>query len=190
MKIGFDFDKVFVDYPPFVPETLINYCYRYGMRLVKQSKGLSYRVPGSFEKQFRLLTHADILRPPIKRNISALGKIVKNKKHKTYLVSSRYDFLEKKSNHLLKKYKLLPLFDKVFFNFDCQQPHKFKEQILRREKINIYIDDDIELLNYLAKKLPKISFFWITDNIEKNTSSHITPIQNLNIFYRNYLKNK
>ncbi|PIT89260.1 MAG: hypothetical protein COU27_01255, partial [Candidatus Levybacteria bacterium CG10_big_fil_rev_8_21_14_0_10_36_7] len=76
MKIGFDFDKVIVDYPPIVPASFINFCYRYGVvPLGRNSTGFSYRIPGALEQKLRLLTHFQLLRPPIKKNIDVIKKI-------------------------------------------------------------------------------------------------------------------
>src|SRR5690606_10478191 len=104
-----------------------------------------------------------------------------------FLVSGRFSFLEDKTEKLLTRYTLKKYFEGIYFNFGNKQPHKFKEAVLKSEKVSIFIDDDIELLEYLAKKLTKVSFFWITKE-KKYTSSHITPIPDLNTFYLRYLK--
>ena len=90
-KIGFDFDKVFVDYPPFVPTTIIDLLYK------KKNGHLTYRYPGSFEKQIRILSHHHLLRSPIKINIKALAQIAKNEDVETYVISSRFSFLKKRT---------------------------------------------------------------------------------------------
>ena len=109
MNIGFDFDKVFVNYPPGIPNKLIDYLYKGHLALMKgktKNVTLSYRYPGTIEQKIRMLSHAKILRPAIIENINALKKISQLKNCKTYLVSSRYGFLKSKTEEWLEKEKI------------------------------------------------------------------------------------
>src|SRR5690242_16369545 len=99
-KIAFDFDRVFVDYPPFIPTTIIDFLYK------KKNGHLTYRYPGSIEKQIRILSHHNMLRSPIKSNIQALSKISENTDADLFVVSSRFSFLKKRTEEWNKKNKL------------------------------------------------------------------------------------
>src|SRR5690554_3979395 len=103
-RIGFDFDKIFVSYPPFVPDFLIDYLYK------KRNGKLKYRYPGYFEKHLRILSHTFIFRPPLKNNIDALKKISSDKKNSIYLISSRFSFLQKKTENWLKRTSIAKYF--------------------------------------------------------------------------------
>lgn len=184
MKIGFDFDKVFIDYPSLVPYSFIDFLYKgkgYFNNPNKNGK-MQYRYPGILEQKIRIFTHYPIFRPLIKSNYNALKRISKDKSIKTYLISSRYGFLKSRTGKLLDKYKFKKYFDDVYFNFDNKQPHIFKEQIIKKLKINIYVDDDIHLSLYLAKKMPSLHIYWINDKrkIPVNLPTNLTPIKNLN----------
>lgn len=190
MRIGFDFDKVFVDYPPLVPDRLVNYFYRYGFHFrTKKNSRLVYRVPGKFEEKIRLLTHFSFLRPALSENVSILRKVAKDKKNRVFLVSGRFGFLKDKTDELLKRDRLERLFKGIYFNFDNGQPHTFKEKILRKHKISAYVDDDLELLRYLSAKLPFVTFFWITPrNDIVVRRKNIIKIKTLVDFYEWYKK--
>ncbi|HVZ12768.1 MAG TPA: hypothetical protein VG965_07100 [Patescibacteria group bacterium] len=178
-KIGFDFDKVFVDYPPFVPDFMIDYLYK------KKNSHLSYRMPGAFEKQIRVFSHHNFFRPAIKTNIDSLSKILKKGNIEAYIVSSRFSFLKSRTNAWIKTNKLSNLFKKMYFNFDDKQPHIFKEEVLRNENIDKFIDDDLDLLRYLSKRNPKIEFFWLSQyGNELSLPKNITHIKNLNEFVK------
>lgn len=184
MTIGFDFDKVFIDYPPFIPYALVDFLYKGSTIFRKNSKKnnfLHYRFPGLFEQKIRILSHHTLFRPPIKSNITILKKISDKKNGKTYLVSSRFGFLKKQTNTLLEKYKLNKYFDGIYFNYGNRQPHIFKEQTIRKLKLDIYIDDDLDLSFYLSKKIPELTIFWVRDGRKKVTSlpSNIIPIKDL-----------
>lgn len=162
--MGFDFDKVFIDYPPFIPYVLIDFLYKGSAVFKNKSEkkiALHYRFPGVIEQKVRILSHFPIFRQPIQKNIETLKTISSNKKNKTYLVSSRYGFLRERTDILINKYKLKKYFKEIHFNYENQQPHIFKEATIRSLKIDTYIDDDLDLSLYLSKKLPKLKIFWI-----------------------------
>ncbi|MEN9407220.1 MAG: hypothetical protein RLZZ455_436, partial [Candidatus Parcubacteria bacterium] len=62
MNIGFDLDKVLVNYPPLIPDGLIDRLYK------KKIKGeLVYRFPSKPEQRIRKISHLSFLRPKIKK---------------------------------------------------------------------------------------------------------------------------
>lgn len=175
MKIGFDFDKVFIDYPPFFPAKLIDTLYK------KRDNGvLLYRIPSYPEQLVRKASHLPFLRPLIKENYDILKRIPKTK-NKIYLVSSRYKFLKNETDRLIKKYQLDKIFDKMYFNFENKQPHLFKEKILKELNLDMYVDDDLSLLKHVAKSNPKTKFFWLNHTGQiKKLPKNIIEIKKLN----------
>ena len=166
MNIGFDLDRVLINYPPFVPAKLIDLLYK------EKSNGLlKYRIPSKPEQYFRLLTHLSILRPPITENIAFI-KLPKTNNSKYYLISSRFGFLKRRTQSLIQKYNLNSIFNGMFFNFENKQPHLFKNETIKKLKLDRYIDDDLSLLKYLSKKNPNTKFYWLnktkTGEIDKN----------------------
>ena len=143
--IGFDFDKVFVDYPPLVPAKIIDFLYK------KKNGKLSYRFPNSFEQKIRILSHYPIFRRPIKNNVKILGLLFDNK-HELHLISSRFSFLEKRTKAWLEKNNFSKFFRDTHFNFEDHQPHLFKSGVIHKLRIEKFVDDDLDLLNFLAKK--------------------------------------
>lgn len=191
MIIGFDFDKVFINYPPFVPGSLIDFLYK-GRSHFRRKNGkdkLTYRFPGFIEQKLRTFSHAPVFRHPITKNIDALKKIVKKKKYKTYLVSSRFGFLRKRTEDLLEEKRLSQYFTGVHFNYNNMQPHEFKEQTIRKLKIDTYIDDDLELATYLSEKIPHLKVFWINGGKHKKNKvpKKIIAISDIDEFLEKYL---
>ncbi len=154
-RIGFDLDKVFIDYPPLVPDGLIDHLYR------KKANGtLLYRMPSRPEQFIRQLSHASYLRPPIVPNIKFLKSLSKQK-YELYLISSRFGFLQKQTLSLMNHLGLDLIFDAMYFNFNNLQPHTFKNQTLKELSLDIYVDDDIHLLKYVARENKKTKLFWL-----------------------------
>ncbi len=183
-SIGFDFDKIFVDYPPLIPDFIIDKLYK------KKNHKLTYRFPSYFEQQLRIASHIIFLRQPLINNINALSKISGDKNMDIYLISGRFGFLKKQTNQWLKKYRIDRFFKKTFFNFNNEQPHLFKDRVLKDLGIEKFIDDDLDLLTHLAINNPKSEFYWLSKkNLQKTTylPKNITQINDLNQFIEKHL---
>jgi len=147
-KIAFDLDGVLADKPPLVPKALLEYLFR-----GKTKKYLHYRYPkAKAEINLRKFSHFYLFRPPIKRNIVFLKRI-KEAGAKVYLVSSRYSFLKEETRIWLKKRGLANTFEEIFLNLKDEQPHLFKEKVLREIKPDFYLEDDRSVVDYLKRKI-------------------------------------
>ncbi len=189
MNIGFDLDKIFIDYPPFVSPRVMDKLYK------KKDNGvLLYRIPSYPEQLLRRASHMPFLRPAIKQNLEFLRRISK-KDNKLYLISSRFKFLEKRTAKLIKRYELDQIFDEMFFNYANFQPHIFKQEIINNLNLDIYVDDDLSLIRHAAKTNVKTKFFWLNTFGEKHilpqnifeisTLEEIFKLQNQKSEYRN-----
>lgn len=173
MKIGFDLDKVFVDYPLFIPDALIDRLYK---RKIKNE--LFYRIPAKPEQLLRQVSHYHGFRAPITENIFFLHSLPK-KKYTLFLISSRFGFLEKQTYSLLKTIGIDKVFKGMYFNFSNEQPHLFKERVLKKLALDIYIDDDLQLLEHVSKTNKKTKFFWLHKANKVKPPDNIVPINHL-----------
>lgn len=183
MIVGFDFDKVFIDYPPLLPYSFVDFLYK-GTSVFAKKNGkemlLHYRFPGRVEQKIRILSHFPIFRQPIKKNLTVLKSISSDNKNKAYLVSSRFGFLRKRTEILLDKYRIRKHFDGIYFNYKNLQPHIFKEQTIRALEIDTYIDDDLDLSLYLARRIPTLTIYWIrSGNRDIKLPDNIIAIKDL-----------
>jgi len=184
-RIGIDFDKVLVNYPPFIPGFFIEKLYK------KKNGKLSYRFPGKLEQKIRALSHLHQLRKPISKNIETLKKLPNNKDIELYLISSRFSFLKKRTNEWFEKNNISKLFKGKFFNYENEQPHLFKNRIIKKNLITDFLDDDLDLLLFLSSHNPKINFYWVASKkIATSLPKNIRQIKSLEEFRTNYLINK
>jgi hypothetical protein len=162
IKIGFDLDGVIIGKPPFMSKYLME-------RLVrKKDHGLAYRFPQSkIERCIRWLSHLPPLRPPIKKNIKLIHELYKSKNYELYVVSSRYSFLEGRTKEWFKYYRLRELFKEIYINLKDEQPHIYKEKMIKKLKLNVFIDDDRPLLEYLKKRLKNVDLVFVEEQEEK-----------------------
>ena len=183
MRIGFDFDKIFIDYPPLLPTVWFDKFYKQ-----KDNGVLLYRIPSYPEQLLRKMLHLPFLRPPINENLTFLKGISKEK-NKLYLISSRYKFLKPETNRLVKKYHLDKIFDELYFNFGNQQPHLFKNDIIKKLHLDLYVDDDLSLIQHVATDNPQTTFFWLNHHTgKKPLARNIFEIKQLPEMLRKHKK--
>lgn len=168
MIIGFDFDKIFINTPPFLPDSIVDLLYKGGSHFKKGKKAeeLHYRIPNTIEQKIRIISHYPPFRQPLKENIAALNTLCKNKNLRLFLISSRFSFLNKRTDTLLKKYQLNNCFEKIYFNYKNEQPHLFKLKMIKDLNINVYVEDDIDLVLFLADKMHDLKIFWLSKRKE------------------------
>ena len=175
MNIGFDLDGIFIDKPPFVPRGLIERLYR-----GPQNHELKYRFPSTrFEQEVRRFSHHSFLRPRISRNIQFLNHFSKNPKNKIYLISSRFSFLKQRTEKVIQKYKFDKIFNGVFFNFEDRQPHIFKNEVIKKLKLDLFADDDLPLLNFLSEQNQQVVFYWFNRDQKARLKKNLFAITQL-----------
>jgi hypothetical protein len=179
MNIGFDLDKVFINFPPLVPSGVIDYLYKN-----KGAKKLSYRYPSRIEKIIRIFSHHPIFRSPIAENLNYVRKLNSKNNNKYYLVSSRFSFLKKRTDKLINKYDLDNVFNELFFNYSDIQPHEFKDKMIKKLKLDKFIDDDLPLLEYLTGKNPKTNFYWLNNLFSKKLKSNLFAIKHISEMFK------
>src|SRR3989338_3361750 len=157
MNIGFDLDGVFVNKPPFIPKWVIELLYR------ERSKSLSYRFPRKPEQLLRKLSHKRMFRPLIKNNKNIVINRNQKNHYAFFLISALFGFLQKETETLLRSYGLKDVFQETFLNRTNMQPHRFKENVLKKLTIHRYVDDDLELLMFLSNCYAHIKFFCLNN---------------------------
>jgi len=157
MKIGVDFDGVIVGKPPIISKNLLESLVRFS-----NNNSLKYRYPQTqLERLVRIASHHPLLRPPIKENLKALKQLARKKGHQIYLITSRYAFLEKRTWQWLKNHQIDTIFDEVFLNLKNEQPHIFKERKIKKLSLDVYVDDDLPLVEYLNRQVgSKVRVLW------------------------------
>jgi hypothetical protein len=174
MNIGFDFDKIFINFPPLIPEKIIDLFYK-----ERTNSELKYRIPTKLEQIVRINSHHPIFRSPIYENINFVKNLSQTGKDKYYIISSRFNFLKKRTDDFIKLHHFDKIFNSMHFNYGNKQPHQFKDEILKKLNLDMYVDDDLQLLEYLTDKNPKTNFFWLNKKIRKPLKKNLFAIKHL-----------
>jgi len=94
-------------------------------------------------------------------------KLIKNRKIEAYIISGRYKFLKNDFNEWLEKLNVKKYFKDCLLNENDEQPYIFKQRMLNKLKINIYIEDNWDIIKQLKKSCKNVKLFWITNIIDK-----------------------
>lgn len=166
--VAVDLDGVIIDKPLLVPKRLIELLFR------GRSNKIHYRYPNSvIEQLIRKVSHFYLFRPPIAKNIEMIKKMAKLENTTMVVVSSRYSFLEKETYTWLKKRKLEKVFSKIYLNLQNQQPHLYKETLLKKIKADYFLEDDQLIIDYLNSK--KLTAKIIKVNYENIIHPNLLP---------------
>jgi len=149
-------------------------------KLLKKNKVANWYYPTTFlEKKAWIIINQ--LRTPFIDKEKILASLATNNKAKFYLVTSRFKFLEKLTLSWLKRYHLDKYFSKVLINTKNINPLIFKIKAIKKYKMDFFLDDDLEVIEDLAKTT-KAKLFWIVPpykNPKENCLSTIKSCSNL-----------
>ncbi len=158
--VAFDLDGIIIDKPPLISKRLLERLFR-----GKANHKLHYRFPKSYlEQLIRKISHFYLFRPPIKENIDFIKELSKNPEYEIYAISGRYSFIKEETGKWFGKRKIDKLFKQVFLNTEDEQPHLFKERKLKELGVQIFVDDDELLADYLASKLEDAKIFCLSNS--------------------------
>jgi hypothetical protein len=98
--------------------------------------------------------------------------LIKNKKIKAYIISARYESLKADFNYWIKKIDPKKNFSGHYFNDENEQPYLFKEKIIKKLNLNIFIEDNWDIVQHISSKSkirnPKLKVFWIYNIFDRN----------------------
>lgn len=157
VRIGLDFDGV-VTYNPMRIARLVVSFFKHKVLKIRK---LGFFVPkNEWQKWFYRM---GIVWPSFcpARGTRLLKILAKSSKYQFYLLSGRYGFTKNETYRWLKKYRLADEFKTIFMNENNEQPHRFKEKIIKREKFDYFIEDNLDIVRDLNNKSIKTEVYWI-----------------------------
>lgn len=170
LKIGFDFDGVILFNPARTLRPFISLLKAKQVG-VKRKHLEFYHPHNTLTKTMWWLAHQTSLLPA--QGLDELRKLIGQQKIEAHLITGRNSYL---ANDLLWKLRLFglnDLFKTVQITKDTlQQPHLFKAELIKKLGLDIFVEDNWDIVSYLAKqfdqkdpKQPRI--YWITNRFDK-----------------------
>lgn len=161
IKVGFDFDGVIAYNPLRIARFPIVYAKRklFGVREMK-----FYYPKYWWQKVFWVILHKSSVFPA--KGVTLLKKAVEEGYIEAHLVTGRYRFLDKDLQDWLDKHRLKNVFTTINVNKDNEQPHLFKEKMIRKNNFDFFIEDNWDIVKYLSQKnITKM--YWIYNIIDR-----------------------
>jgi len=170
LKIGFDLDGVILYNPVRIFRKIItDFLKPLRKKIIHKSvnqKEIFYIPKTTIIKFIWILLHKTSFM--INPGYKDLKRLAKNKKIKLYLITGRYSFLKKDLYRWLKRINSKKVFNEVFFNKKDNQPHFFKKKMIEKLKLDYYVEDNWDIVNYLNNKKNKTKILWLTNILDKN----------------------
>lgn len=172
LKIGLDFDGV-IAYNPFrvirAPIALFK-------QYILQKKSLNFFYPqNKLQKTLFIILHKSSILPAA--GVTKLRELKKTRNCEIHLVTARYSFLDRELYTWLEKHSLLDIFDSININIKDEQPHLFKERLLRELELDYFIEDNLDIVRHL-KNTVTTKVYWVYNFLDI-TKQHDYKVKNL-----------
>ena len=166
LKVGFDLDGVILYNPIRLVRPIAKLLKPLKSFFLKQKMESFYFPKTKIEQFFFRLLHKTSFMPDPALN--DLKKLVMAKKIEAYIITGRYSFLKKDYEIWLKKIKAKTIFEKCYQNQNDLQPNEFKEIMIKKLNLDVYVEDNWDIVEKLKIKNEKLKVFWITNILDKN----------------------
>ena len=166
LKVGFDLDGVILYNPIRLVRPIAKLFKPLKFFIFKQEKEFFYYPKSKIEQFLFFLLHKTSFKPdPALKDIKQL---VEAKKIKAYIITGRYSFLTKDYETWLRKIKAETIFDKCYQNKNDLQPNEFKEIMIKKLNLDVYIEDNWDIIRKIKSQKSKVKIFWITNILDKH----------------------
>lgn len=161
LRVGFDMDGVLLYNPARIIRPFISSI----KRVFLHKKKLSFYYPKTdLEKlMWRFVHKSSIFNAP---GLHEITRLVNEGKIEAYLITARYNFLGPTVDKWVRENKLEKTFKGVFYNSKDEQPHKFKERVINELYLDIFVEDNWDIVNYLAK-VTSTKILWIYNVLDR-----------------------
>ena len=166
LKVGFDLDGVLLYNPARIARPIV----AIAKKLFFKKKGLKFYSPKTFfgQQLWRLFHKSSIFIAP---GLEDIKNLIKAKKIKAYIITARYNYLKNDLEEWLKKMKISQSFSGIYYNQNDEQPHLFKKRVIKKLKIDIFVDDNWDIVKHLKSKVEsrksKVKILWIFNLLDR-----------------------
>lgn len=161
LRVGFDLDGVLLYNPARIARPVIVFIKKI---FFKKEVNKFHYPQTKIQKLIWLMFHKVVFGPAL--GYGELKKLIKSKKIKAYIITGRNESLINDFNHWLKKLEANKYFSDCYFNDKNEQPYLFKEKMIKKLKLDLYIEDNWDIVDYLSSSGQKV--FWLYNIFDKN----------------------
>lgn len=162
IRIGFDLDGVILANPIRVFRSFISTSKR--LHLLPRKELEFYQPKTALEKQLWLYLHKSSWR--LANGFEVIQTLAHQGKIEAYIISGRFACLEPDTKRWLKKLQDSGAFREIYFNDHDEQPHLFKERMLKKLQLDYYVEDNYDLAKYLRQHQSKVQIWWLSNLLD------------------------
>jgi len=192
LKVGFDMDGVLLYNPARIVRPLISTFKKNKIGFKREE--LEFYVPRPGFQQFfwEMLHKSSCFLAP---GFDQIKKLKAEKLIEPYMITGRFGHLKKDYLKWKKKMKADELFVECFMNSDDEQPHLFKERLIKDLGLEVFVEDNWDIVRYLddscrqkGGEICNAQVIWVSNILDyrikyhskvSNLKSAIEIIQNL-----------
>ena len=163
LRVGFDLDGVLLYNPARIIRPLMSFVKKY---ILKRDLNKFYYPKNRIEKFIWWFLHKSSLWPS--SGIKDLIKLIEQKKIKAYVVSARYELLENDFNDWIKIIDPNKKFSGYFYINKNDQPQFFKEKMINKLDLDIFVEDNWDIVKHLKMKNEKLKIYWIYNIFDRS----------------------
>jgi hypothetical protein len=175
LKVGFDLDGVLLYNPARVVRPIIALMKK--KKVILQREQLEFYVPEPGLGQFfwELLHKSSMWLAP---GFDQIEKLKQQGLIEPYLITGRFGHLRDDYLKWKEKMNSDQIFVKSFMNDRDEQPHLFKERLIKELKLDYFIEDNWDIVQYLDQRFSKSQ--------NKKSSAKIIWLSNILDFHIDY----
>lgn len=158
LKVGFDLDGVLL----YNPARIIRPFLKTAKKLVLKQNNPSFYIPKSRWEQFmwRLAHMTSFIPAPGNKDITYL---VKTGKIDATIITARFMCLKKDYKKWVNRLNRQSTFHNSFYNHKDLQPHKYKLDLINKLKLDVFVEDNWDIVSHLTKHAPKTKVLWVSN---------------------------
>lgn len=167
LKVGLDLDGVILYNPARIARPFA----ALAKKLFFKKNKISFTVPKKKWEQYvwYLLHKSSIFVAP---GFDTIKQLAKDNKIEVYIITGRYSFLKDDLEKWLNKIDSKSFVKEWFYNKNDDQPHTYKEKLIRDLKLDVFVEDNWDIVQHLNSKLKtensKLRVYWIFNLFDRN----------------------
>jgi hypothetical protein len=181
LKVGFDLDGVLLYNPVRIVRPLISLLKR--KKIGIQRKELEFYVPkpGPEQIMWELFHKSSAFLAP---GFGQIEELRAQKLITPYLITGRFGHLQQDFDKWKQKMRADELFEGCYMNGQDEQPHLFKERMIKELKLDVFIEDNWDIVRYLdkncchqqRKNYYKTQVIWVSNLLDYKIEYHSKAI--------------
>ncbi len=163
IRVGFDLDGVILSNPSRILRGLIARSKK--AHLFPRQELEFYHPNSAIERWLWLMVHKSSFR--LAAGFAELEQLCAGANLEVYVVSARFSCLQPDTKRWIQVINRNGIFKKLYFNDQDEQPHLFKERMLRQLQLDYFVEDNFDLVHYLSSVQQQTEVWWISNFVDR-----------------------